>query len=242
MRTLTRTGAPCWLLALTAALWAAPALTAQAPAQSTPPSTTARASTPADTAAVPVLLYEEDVVAWTGEPDEHLVRARAALAAHDAPRAAAEITSAAAFVRVEAATAQGVDHADLAEAGRDLDRTAGEIRRGKIRTARELDHALRRTDAALARHHLARAQRAWDHKEVAKAGHALRGAARYTERLAHDGGHDVERGSTVAIHDARRVGGAMIDGAGWTAGEVGKGFGALKRAIDRLGDHVAPAS
>jgi hypothetical protein len=93
----------------------------------------------------------------------------------------------------------------------------------------------------LARHHLARAQRAWDHKEAAKAGQALRGAARYTERLARDGEHDVERGTTVAVRDTRRLGGRMIDGAGWTAGEVGKGFDSLKRAIDRLGGHVAPS-
>jgi len=242
MHPVIRIGARRSLVA--AALCSARALTAQSPAQSPTHATPAAsvAAAPADTGRVQVLLYEEDVVAWTGEPDEHLERARSALAAHEASRAAAEVAAAAAFVRVEAGTEQGVDKADLTEAGRDLDRTAAEIRRGKIRTPRELNQALRRTDAALARHHLARAQRAWDHKEVAKAGRALRGAARYTERLAKDGGHDVDRGTTVAIHDARRVGGAMIQGAGWTAGEVGKGFDALKRAIDRLGDHVKPAA
>ena len=244
MHTITRTGARCWLVAVAAVAAApalsAPALLAQSPAASQPSPTVTPAL--ADTAQVPVILYEEDIVAWVDEPDEHLMRARAALAAHDKSRAAEEVAAAAAFVRVQAATAQGVDKGDLVEAGRDLDRTASEIRRGTIRTPGELDRALQRTDDALARHHLARAQAAWDHKEVAKAGHELRGAARYTERLARDTGRDVERGTRGVVHDTQRLGSRMVDGAGWTVGEVGKGFDSLKRALDRLGGHVAPQS
>ena len=240
MHTMTTVRARRWLVAVAATIGATPALVAQSPATSQHPATAARAL--ADTAHVPVILYDEDIVAWVNEPDEHLTHARSALAAHDAPRAAEEIAAAAAFVRVQAATGQGVDKADLIEAGHDLDSTAAGIREGKVRTPQELDRALQRTDRALARHHFARAQAAWDHKEAAKAGRELRGAARYTERLALDAGHDVERGTGTVVHDTRRLSSRLIDGAGWTAGEVGKGLDALKRAIDRLGAHVAPQS
>jgi len=240
MHATTRVTGRRWLVAIAATIGITPALVAQSPAPAA--QSAAAASAAADTTHVPVILYEEDIVAWVNEPDEHLRLARAALADHDASRAAGELAAAAAFVRVQAATAQGVDKADLTEAGHDLDRTVAGIREGKIRTPRELDRALQRTDRALARHHFARAQAAWDHKEAAKAGRELRGAARYTERLADDAGHGVERGTATVVHDTRRLSSRLIHGAGWTSGEVGKGFDALKRAIDRLGAHAAPQS
>src|SRR5215212_7742064 len=94
MHTTTRIGARWWLVAFTATIGTTPTLFAQSPAPSQQSATATRAL--ADTAHVPVILYEEDIVAWVNEPDEHLMQARAALAAHDASRAAEEIATAAA--------------------------------------------------------------------------------------------------------------------------------------------------
>jgi hypothetical protein len=68
----------------------------------------------------------------------------------------------------------------------------------------------------------------------------LRGAADYTERLAHDVGKDVEKGTTDTVHATRELSGKLIDGVGWSVDEVGKGFATLGHALDRLGAGVEP--
>jgi len=174
------------------------------------------------------------------EPAERFAAARSALARGRRTQAAADIREAATFVRGQASVANGATKVDLEEAARDLDRIAAQVRDGKVKTPRELDAALRRSDRGLARHHLERAVRAWERRQSAKAGHEIRMAAQYTERLARDAGHDAERGTRDVVRGAREVGAKLVDGIGWTSVEVGKAFATLGREIDRLGADVAP--
>jgi hypothetical protein len=176
------------------------------------------------------------------EPAERFAAARAALARHHRAQATAALSEAATFVRGQAAVATGATKADLAEAARDIDRIAEQVRRGKLTTPRELDAALRRADRGLARHHLERATRAWERRETEQAGREIRVAAQYTERLAQDAGRGVERATRDVIRATRTVGAKLVDGAGWTSNEVGRAFAALGREIDRLGADVAPRS
>ena len=78
------------------------------PAQSSRPAAAAvpRVEMAPDTARLPVMLVEEDIVAFADEPSEHMARARLALGAHDSLHAAAEIRIAAAFVRVQSSAAE----------------------------------------------------------------------------------------------------------------------------------------
>jgi hypothetical protein len=174
------------------------------------------------------------------EPAERLDAARAALARKRPTQSAAALREAATFVRGQASIATGTVRADLQEAARDLDRIAGLVLDGKIKAVRALDAELRRSDRGLARHHFVRATRAWERRESVTAGHEIRRAAQYTERLARDAGHGVERGTLTVVRGTREVGAKLIDGIGWTSDEVGKAFNALGREIDRLGADVAP--
>lgn len=219
---------PRWWLACAAALLSPVALTAQG---------TGVART---TAAAPAVVREPPIVIVVSEPAERFAAARSALARHNPARAAADVRDAAKFVRGQATVASGTTKADLEEAARDLDDIAARIQSRKLKTPRELDVALRRSDRRLARHHLERATRAWERRETAKAGHELRMAAQYTERLAHDAGRGVERATRDVVRGTRKLSSKLIDGVGWTSDEVGKGFAKLGHEIDRLGADVAP--
>jgi hypothetical protein len=186
------------------------------------------------------VVYGNGTVSIVSEPAERFAAARAALARHHRAQAAADISDAATFVRGQASVATGTVRADLTEAARDLDRIAVQVRNGKLKTPRELDAALRRSDRGLARHHLERAARAWERRESAAAGRELRTAAQYTERLAKDAGRGVERATTDVLRGTRKVTAKLVDGAGWTADEVGKAFTALGREIDRLAAEITP--
>ena len=222
-------------VALLTAVASASALSAQSK-----PTSTAAARMRTDSI-VPIAVFEEDLVYFVREPVEHLISARALLERGERTNAAQEVAAAAAYVRLEAGTATGVNRADLQESARDLDRIAAQIRSRNVHSARELDGALRRTEQALGRHHLERAVRAWERKETAKAGHELRGATEYTSRLARAGGKDVERGTADVIRAARLVSGKLIEGTGWATDEVGKAFSGLGRELDRLGADVVPS-
>jgi hypothetical protein len=214
---------------------------AQAPARalrSTRPAPSG-ASRPATTT-LPVTLEEEDVITFIGEPTSSLIAARTALARGDARAAGSEVAAAAAFLRVHAGSAAGADRADLLESARDLDRLAVAVRQGNVRSVGQFDDAVRHTDRVLARHHWERANRAWAHRETVKTGQELRAAADATDRAAHRAGRDVEAGTRDVVRGARLLSGKLIDGAGWTVDEVGKGLADLGGAIERLGRHVEP--
>jgi hypothetical protein len=174
------------------------------------------------------------------EPAEHFAAAREALARRQPTQAAGKIRDAAAFVRGQVSLASGTSKADLQEAARDLDRIAVRVRNGALKTPRELDAALRRSDRGLARHHLERAMGAWERRESQAAGRELRTAAQYTERLAQDAGRGVKRATTDVVRGTREVSAKLVRGAGWTTDEVGKAFDSLGREIDRLSADVAP--
>jgi hypothetical protein len=217
-------------------LWVACALTvlplAAAPAQSP------NRGRPVVTTAT--VIEGNGTVIILSEPAERFAAARSALARHRPTQAAADIREAATFVRGQASVATGTVRADLEEAARDLDRIAAQVRNGQLKTPRELDAALRRSDRGLARHHLERAARAWERRESATAGRELRTAAQYTERLARDAGTGVERATVDVVRGTREVGAKLVDGVGWTSDEVGKAFAKLGHEIDRLGADIAP--
>ncbi len=186
-----------------------------------------------------VVVGSNGTVTIVSEPAERFASARTALARHQDNQAVADIREAATFVRGQVSLANGATKAELAEAAGDLDRIAAQIRSGKLTTPRQLDAALLHSDRRLARHHLERAMRAWERRESDAAGRELQTAAQYTERLAKDASTGFERATTDVLRGARKASAKLIDGAGWTADEVGKAFDKLGREIDRLGTRVA---
>ncbi|MFN2566017.1 MAG: hypothetical protein ABR499_13555 [Gemmatimonadaceae bacterium] len=191
-------------------------------------------------ATTPTVMRKTEILVAVSEPAERFAAARAALARNDRARAAVDIRDAATFVRGQAAVATGTVKTDLEEAARDLDRIEMRVRKGTLKTPRELDAALRRSDRGLARHHFERAVGAWERRETAKAGREIRLAAHYTERLAKDAGTGVERVTRDVVRGTRTLSAKLIDGVGWTSDEVGNAFGKLGHEIDRLGADVGP--
>jgi hypothetical protein len=212
--------------------------TKAAPRPSTRPAP--RAAARPDTTALPVVLVEEDVITFIDQPTASLVMARAALARHDAQTASRDVAAGAAFLRVHAGAATGTARADLLESAQRFDGLALDIRRGEVRSPDQFDGSVRGLDGVLARHHWERATHAWERRETAKAGQELRAAADATERAAHRAGLDTEVATRDVVRGARLVSGKLIDGAGWTVDEVGKGIADLGAAIDRLGHHLEP--
>ena len=184
-----------------------------------------------DTARLPVMLVEADILAFADEPAEHIARARLALAAHELTRAATQLRTAAAFVRVQSSAASGQNKAALVQAGEDLDRAATDVRLGAVGEAAALDRAVRRTDLALARHHLSRASRAWARRDSTNAGRELGAAASYAERLVHDGNETTLRALDDAARQSEKVSGALIEGTAQTDRAVSASLNDLAREL-----------
>lgn len=227
MKSLLQSSSRRLWLACAAAMLAPVALPAQLPDSGRAVVTTA------------TVVWGNGTVVIVSEPAERFAAAREALARHNRAQAAADIREAATFVRGQATIASGMIRGDLEDAARDLDRIVARVRNGSLKTPRELDAALRRSDRGLARHHLERAAHAWERRESATAGRELRAAAQYTERLSRDAGTGVERITLDVVRGTRTLSAKLIDGAGWTVDEVGKAFDRLGHEIDRLGADVA---
>ena len=75
----------------------------------------------------------------------------------------------------------------------------------------------------------------------AKAGHEIKEATAYLERGLGWTGQKIESGTRTAIRDGRLVAGKLIEGTGWVPEEVGKGFEAVGREVEKFGKRVAVA-
>jgi hypothetical protein len=193
-----------------------------------------------DTTPVAVVLLHDDVIALVGQATTHLMAAGGTLAQGRSMAASRELSAAAANLRVQAGVAEGTSKSDLLDAARDVDAISLQVRMGQIRTRRQLDDALRRTDHVLARHHWERAAKAWGRRDAERTGMELRAAANATERVARTAGQDAETAAKEAVGGARVASEKLVEGADWTADEVGRGITDLGRVIERLGRDVEP--
>jgi hypothetical protein len=188
------------------------------------------------------VLIEEDVwLTLADEPQEHFQSARESFLKKDFQRAAEEIRKAAAFVKVEAGRAKDDGKQSLLTSVRDLDKLADEVERGTTSSVKQLDDAFGRADHALAAHHHRMAKEFETQKAAQKAGYELKAAALYVEQGLAWAGEKADASGAAAIQGAQTLAGKLIAEGGTVLDRFGQGYEAIGKAIQQLGQKIAPA-
>jgi hypothetical protein len=188
------------------------------------------------------VVIEEDV--WftlADEPQEHFQNAHESFLKKDLQRAAGEIRKAAAFVKVEAGRATDEGKQSLLTSVRELDKLADEVERGTIASVKQLDEAFGRVDHALAAHHHRMAKEFEAKKAAQKAGYELKAAALYVEQGLAWAGQKADASGAAAIQGAQTLAGKLIAEGGTVLDRFGQGYEAIGKAIEQLGQKIAPA-
>ncbi len=119
-----------------------------------------------------------------------------------------------------------------------LEKLAGDIEKGAVRSAKDVQDVFAKAEHAVAKHHYLKATEAWAKKLIKKAGHELQAAAVSLEHGFAWAGQKLEADTIKVMDDTRHIAGKLIEDAGWAADEVGKAIEYLGREIDKLGKAV----
>jgi hypothetical protein len=197
--------------------------------------TTSETKAPKDSA----IVSEDIFIVFADEPQHHFMRAFEHFLKHEWQAAAAEIRKGAGFLKLEAARAAADAKKELTAAVQMLEKLAGDVEKGAVRSAKDLQDVFAKAEHAVAKHHYLKAAEAWAKKWIKKAGHELRAAAVSLEHGFAWAGQKLEAIMIKSIDDARHIAEKLIEGVDWVAEEVGKTIEYLGKEIDKLGKAVA---
>jgi hypothetical protein len=167
-------------------------------------------------------------------PQRHFKAARVAFERKDKKTAGGEIRKGAAFLRLEAARAEGESRSALDDTAGKLEILARDVESGTTTDVAMLDHAFRSAQHALANSHYRAASERWTKKEYKQSGYELKATARHLENAADWSEADARKGASESVNEARKVGDKLVKGAKWTDDEVNKAFENIGKKLKEL--------
>lgn len=189
-----------------------------------------------------------DDTAWvrlSDEPGKHMQQAHQAFERHDMRTAATQLQRAAAQILLEADRATPPIVEGLRGEARDLDQLGQDVLQGKVQDIRELDEGMARAAQVLAGHYTQQARVAIHENRPRHAGHFLRSAANYLQKLKWSAQYFVDSQLPQAMQDlggdAMLVSGKLIQGTGYTADEASKTIEKVSTAVKNFGEKLAQA-
>lgn len=162
-------------------------------------------------------------------------KAHSSFMKNDLKSAASEIREAESEVKKGSENATGKAARDLKSSAADLESLAKKIESGAVTSAKDLEKAFSRSHRALAEYYHQSASEDWAKKDAGKAGHELKAAADHLDNAIAWSGHEANSGTKEVLKGTRDVADKLIEGAGWSAGEVGKAVKDIGHEIRSLG-------
>jgi hypothetical protein len=127
------------------------------------------------------LVFEQVWLYFTDKPEVNFEKTISDLDAESPERAAHDLRTASAYLKIEAARARGDSRKALRASIRELEDTADQIEGGTVVETSEMERIFARAHYALAEHHYRRAAALWRSKEQIKAGEELDVAVTHLE-------------------------------------------------------------
>ena len=172
--------------------------------------------------------------------DYHFQKAHEFFLKKEMKSAAFEIRKGADFLKKETENSTQEGKKVLTASIQELEKLANNVEKGTVKSEKELKDAFSRAENALARHQYLKASESWVKKETKNTGNALKDAAQHLKQAAKWSGHKFEAGAAEVIKGALTAADKLIEGAKWTAEEVGKGIKDIGNEISKLGEKIKP--
>ncbi len=181
-----------------------------------------------------VLVEEDDLIFFDGEPDYHFEEAKRHYMKGEKKETADEIRKAAAFMKLQESRATNSGKKSLAASIAELQKLADDIDKGAAVSEKDIDLAFARAHNALTKHYVSKAKEEYK-EDSGMAGHDLKAATTNLELAVKWSGKKTEEGWDAVIDGARTISGKMMEGTGWTADKVSEAAGKVASESDKLG-------
>jgi hypothetical protein len=174
-----------------------------------------------------------------GTIEQYFQKARQDYLQKDMKAAAAEVHKAAEWMKSEAAAAKGKGKEALTASYRELEKLAGELEKGTVKSVKEIEMAFARAYNALATNSRVKSAEAWSKKEFQKAGDELESAADALGRAYTWAGHKAEAGAQEVISKSKELAQKLKEGATRTSAEISKALKDMEDEIRTFGRSIS---
>ncbi len=157
----------------------------------------------------------------------------------DMKAAAAEVRKGAARLKSEAAAAADKEKKALTASSRELEKLAGELEKGTVKSVKEMDMAFARAYEALATNSRVKSAEAWSKKEYKQAGDDLEEAIDELVKGFAWAGQEIEVGTQKAIDQSKELSKKLKEGASWASAEANKAMKDLENEISAFGRRIS---
>ena len=189
--------------------------------------------------AISVGLSAAAVTQSKGSLEQSFQKARKDYLQKDMKAAADEVRKGAAYLKSEAAAAKGKGKEALTASYQELEKLAGEMEKGTVKTVKELEMAFARAYNALATNSNVQSMEAWTKKEFRKAGEKLESSVDQLEKGFAWAGQKAEAGTQKVIDDSKALSKKMKEGSSRASAEVGKAMKDLEDEIKTFGRKIS---
>ena len=189
--------------------------------------------------AISVGLSAAAVTQSKGSLEQSFQKARKDYLQKDMKAAADEVRKGAAYLKSEAAAAKGKGKEALTASYQELEKLAGEMEKGTVKTVKELEMAFARAYNALATNSNVQSMEAWTKKEFRKAGEKLESSVDQLEKGFAWAGQKAEAGTQKVIDDSKALSKKMKEGSSRASAEVGRAMKDLEDEIKTFGRKIS---
>jgi hypothetical protein len=174
-----------------------------------------------------------------GSLEQNFQKARKDYLQKDMKAAAAEVRKGAAYLKSEAAVAKGKGKEALTASYQEIEKLAGELEKGTVKTVKEMEMAFARAYNALATNSHVKSAESWANKEYKKAGNELEAAVGELEKGYAWAEQKAEAGTQKVIDESKELSKEMKEGASRASAETGKAMKDLEDEIKTFGRKIS---
>ena len=187
------------------------------------------------------VVVEEDVWArLNDEPSRLMQQSHRSYLKKEYDAAASELRKAGSYLHVAARNGSSDTKAALSNSARELDRLAGEVRAGTVKSVKTLESTFARAEHALAADHHTKTKSALAGHQQSTAGHYLHSAVTHVENAARWSGHELESGEAATAKGIRVLGDKLVEGSVVAGDEARKGVAWVGETFEKLGKYIEP--
>jgi hypothetical protein len=174
-----------------------------------------------------------------GSLEQTFQKARQDYLQKDMKAAPEEVHKAAAWMKSEAAAAKGKGKEALAASSRELEKLAGELKKGTVKSVKEIEMSFARAYNALAANSHVKSAEAWSKKEFQKAGDELEAAADALGKAYTWAGQELKAGTQKVISESKELSAKLKEGARQVSADAGKAMKDLGQEIKEFGRKIS---
>jgi hypothetical protein len=171
--------------------------------------------------------------------ESYFQKARQDYLQKDMKAAAAEVRKGAAYVKSEAAAAKGKTQEALTASYRELEKLAGELEKGTVKSVKKMEMAFARAYKALAMNSHVKSAEAWSKKESQKAGDELEAAVDQLEKGFAWAGQKAQAGTQKVISESKELSKKLKEGASSASAEAKKSLKDMEDEIKTFGQKIS---